>query len=106
MESMIPLLESVKDLGGKSCKEIERLSDLLYEVETGVDNSSAELVSFFSEIKKYPEMRTQRLIPLAKVSALPKKPVILATRPHKTVFNPTRFVISLHAWRCRSLFGN
>ena len=56
MESLIPLLESVKDLAPESFEERIKLVDLLYEAEKDNEKSNAKLVSLFKEIKKYPEL--------------------------------------------------
>ena len=56
MESLIPLLESVKDLAPESVEERIILADPLYEAENGTEKSNGKLVSLFKEIKKYPDL--------------------------------------------------
>jgi hypothetical protein len=56
MKSIIPILESVKDLAPKSDEERMGLAYLLHQVEDGNEKSNEKLVSLLTEIKKYPEL--------------------------------------------------
>ena len=56
MESLILLLESVKDLAPKNSEHHMRLSEMLYEAKNDAEKANAKLVSLFKEIKKYPDL--------------------------------------------------